>query len=50
MRLLFIYGLIFLQILFGSSKVGIAVKMAGEVKLFFFRDKRRNLFKSGETP
>ncbi len=34
MRLLFIYGLIFLQILFGSSKVGIAVKMAGEVKLF----------------
>jgi hypothetical protein len=34
MRLLFIYGLIFLQILFGSSKVGIAVKVAGEVKLF----------------
>lgn len=33
MRLLFIYGIIFLQILFGSSKVGIAIKVAGEVNL-----------------
>ncbi len=33
MRLLLIYGLIFTQFLLGSSKVGIAVKVSGTVKL-----------------